>query len=227
MWTNKIMSLCVIGAFTLAGCTGTGMNNGMPRTMPNDAQKTKSGAGIGAVVGGVLGAAAAKNKGDRLESALKGAVIGGGLGAAGGYVLDRQAEELRRDLGNDAIGIKNTGNELIVTMPQDLLFATNSADLSSTLIRDLGVVSQSLLNYPASTIQVRGHTDNTGSAAYNMDLSQKRSRAVSEVLYKNGVPYTRVRPIGLGEDQPVATNLTAAGKAQNRRVEIVIVPNQS
>ncbi len=110
-------------------------------------------------------------------------------------------------------------------MPQDILFATGSARLSGGLTADLRVLAAHLKKYPNSTVQVIGHTDNVGAAAYNLNLSRQRAAAVSGVLVSNGVPASRLATVGRGEDQPVASNLTAAGRAQNRRVEIIILPN--
>ncbi len=191
--------------------TGTGVN------------KTQQGALIGGLAGAVTGAVASDKKG-------KGALIGGAIGALGGAAignaLDRQEAELRRDLQNDRVQINNTGDRLIVTLPQDILFAVDSARVNSALRGDLLTVADSLQNYPGSTVQVVGHTDNTGAAAYNQDLSERRANSVADVLIQGGVGSNRVRTFGRGEDQPIASNLTAQGKAQNRRVEIVILPNQ-
>ncbi|WP_138935370.1 OmpA family protein [Roseovarius arcticus] len=190
--------------------TGTGTN------------KTQQGALIGGLAGAVTGAVASDKKG-------KGALIGGAIGALGGAAignaLDKQEAELRRDLENDRVQINNTGDRLIVTLPQDILFAVDSAAVNSALRGDLLTVADSLQNYPGSTVQVVGHTDNTGAAAYNQDLSERRASAVADVLRQGGVAYNRVRTFGRGEDQPISSNLTDAGKAQNRRVEIVILPN--
>ncbi len=110
-------------------------------------------------------------------------------------------------------------------MPQDLLFATDSATLRLDLIRVRQAVGRAQLKYPNSTVQVVGHTDNSGSAAYNQDLSQRRAVSVANVLRESGVPNGRISAYGRGEDQPIASNLTPAGRAQNRRVEIIIRPN--
>nr|MDA3857755.1 OmpA family protein [Roseovarius sp.] len=158
----------------------------------------------------------------------KGAVIGGVLGAAGGAVvgssLDRQAAELRQQLDND-VQITNTGDRLILTMPQDILFDVDSTTIYQGLRGDLLTVAQSLNSYPDTTVQVVGHTDSDGDAGYNQRLSERRANAVADVLLQGGVPSSRVRTFGRGENQPVASNLTAEGKRQNRRVEIVILPN--
>ncbi len=128
-------------------------------------------------------------------------------------------------MGNDNVTIRNTGDRLIVTLPQDILFATDSANLRPDLQRDLRTVGQNLLAYPDTTVQVVGHTDNTGDANYNQNLSRQRAQAVANILMNEGVPSFRVQSIGRGEDQPIASNLTPDGRAQNRRVEIVILPN--
>ena len=118
------------------------------------------------------------------------------------------------------------GDYLVVNMPQDLLFATDSANLSGNLVGDLRAVASSLMKYPNSNIEVIGHTDNVGGAAYNQDLSQRRAVAVAEVLRNSGVPSGRIATYGRGEDAPVASNQTDYGRAQNRRVEIIIRPTR-
>lgn len=209
--------LMTLGALALAGCTDPYANS----TDPN--VRTRTGVATGAIVGGLLGASSGDNK---LEKAAVGAAIGGILGGAVGSTLDKQAADLRNSIGNSQVSITNTGSELIVTMPQDILFATDSASLRPDLTRDLGAVAQNLMRYPDSTIQVIGHTDNSGAAAYNQNLSERRAGAVAQTLIANGVPAFRVAAIGRGEDQPVASNLTPEGMARNRRVDIIIRPNR-
>ncbi|MBP9182494.1 MAG: OmpA family protein [Fuscovulum sp.] len=194
-----------------------------PNAYPDDPNgRAKSGAIIGGLTGAVLGAATSRD-GDE----LKGAIIGGALGAGGGAIigneLDKQAAELRGSLSSN-ISVTNMGDYLVVNMPQDLLFATDSASVRPDLAGDLRTVAASLLKYPSSRIEVIGHTDNTGAAAYNQDLSQRRAGAVASVLRDSGVPSSRLTAYGRGEDQPVASNLTPEGRAQNRRVEIIIRP---
>jgi outer membrane protein OmpA-like peptidoglycan-associated protein len=192
-----------------------------PTTEEN--RRTQTGALTGALIGGAIGAT---SKGDdKLAKAAAGALIGGVIGGAIGSSLDAQAAELRNSIGDDRVSVTNTGSELIVNLPQDILFASGSATLRSDLTQDLRAVARSLLNYPNTTVQVIGHTDSDGDAASNQNLSQRRAGAVSSVLQANGVPGGRIVAFGRGEDQPIATNLTAAGKAQNRRVEIIIRPN--
>nr|WP_281842312.1 OmpA family protein [Sinisalibacter aestuarii] len=181
-----------------------------------------TGAATGAVAGGLLGGVLGGNVG----TAAVGAVAGGIVGGVIGQELDKQAGELRTSFGDSRIGVVNTGSSLVVTMPQDILFATDSATLSGPLRSDLAVLARHLNKYPDSNVQVVGHTDNVGSAAYNLNLSRQRASAVAAELISGGVSSGRVTSIGRGEDQPVASNLTAEGRAQNRRVEIVIIPNR-
>lgn len=196
-----------------------------PYAYPDDPNaRTKSGAVIGGLVGAAAGVATASD-GNELKSAIIGGALGAGTGAAIGSSLDRQAAELRGSL-NSNISVTNTGEYLIVNMPQDLLFAVDSATLSGTLRQDLQAVASSLLRYPDSQIEVIGHTDNSGAAAYNQDLSQRRAVSVASVLRESGVPSARIVAFGRGEDQPIASNLTPEGRAQNRRVEIIIRPTR-
>ena len=197
---------------------------------PESAANSKPGDNTtaGTIMGGLIGAIAGmemSSKGDRKKGAIVGAIVGAAAGNAIGQSLDEQAADLRRDLNNNQVNVTNTGSELIVTMPQDILFALDSAAVRSDLRRDLGVVAGNLQAYPNSTISIEGHTDNTGTANYNRILSQRRANAVADILVNNGVPPARLYAVGRGENEPVASNLSATGRAQNRRVEIVIRPN--
>jgi outer membrane protein OmpA-like peptidoglycan-associated protein len=213
MITNKIsIAAAMASTLALAACTNPGQVGG---GLSQAEQGALIGAGAGAVAGQILGR-------DGGSTAI-GAVLGGAVGAGIGYNLDLQEAELRRDLDND-VGIVNTGDRLIVRLPQDLLFATDSFAVRPDLRADLFTVASSLQRYPQSTVQVVGHTDSDGDAEYNQRLSERRASAVSAVLGEAGVPPSRLQPIGRGESQPVASNLSEEGKALNRRVEIVILP---
>lgn len=221
MNVSKIsLAAVLMGSMALTACTAPGQLGGNPND-PN--RNTKTGALAGAAAGALLGAAVSSD-GDRGDGALIGAVLGAGAGAGYGYSLDKQEAELRQQMDSN-VQITNTGDRLIVTLPQDILFATDSFAVRQSLRDDLVAVASSLRRYPGSTVQVIGHTDSDGDAAYNQQLSERRATAVSELLLQNGVPYSRIQSFGRGESQPIATNLNAAGKAQNRRVEIVILPN--
>ena len=217
--TLSKMSLAVAlcGVMVLTACeTMTDPNN------PNRNAQSQAaiGAGIGAAAGLLLGDTAQ----ERRNGALVGAAIGAGIGGVNGAALDRQEAELRQQLGSNA-RIVNTGSQLVVTLPQDILFATGDATLTGGLRNDLNALASSINNFPNTTVNVIGHADNTGGAAFNQDLSARRAQSVSSALISSGVSPSRIRSIGRGEDAPIASNLTAEGRAQNRRVEITITPN--
>lgn len=214
---KPFLLLAGISLVAVTACTEpTGMGD------PNDPNRnTRSGAVVGGMLGAATGALVSDN---RARGAVIGGILGAGTGAVVGNNLDKQEAELRRDLGNQA-RITNTGDRLIVSMPQDILFATDSATLRPDLQGDLRTVATSLNSYPNTTVQVVGHTDNTGAASYNQALSERRAGAVASVLINSGVSAGRVRTFGAGEDQPIASNLDPQGRAQNRRVEIIIAPN--
>ena len=219
MRTRSVLLLASAGLFTLAACTDPSVQTDNPR------QRTQEGAVLGGLLGAAAGALTGGDGGERRRGALIGGLVGAGVGAAVGYNMDKQAAELQRDFGDGRIQIINNGDHLVVRMPDDILFAVDSASVNSGLRSDLRVLANSLQRYPDSTVQVVGHTDNTGAAAYNQDLSERRASAVSAILVGAGVEAWRIRSVGRGEDQPISSNLTPEGRAQNRRVDITIRPN--
>ncbi|HVG46631.1 MAG TPA: OmpA family protein [Rubellimicrobium sp.] len=211
--TLSVMAASLLG---LAACQ---------EPLPNQQNsQTRQGALIGAGVGAVAGALTGDDNDERIRNAAIGAAVFGAAGAGIGAVLDRQEAELRAQLGNGTV--TNTGSQLIVTLPQDILFGVDQASVSIASQQDLQAVARSLNNYPNTTVNVIGHTDSTGDAAYNQDLSERRAQAVASVLIGAGVSGARINAVGQGENVPVATNQTAEGRQANRRVEIVITPNQ-
>lgn len=219
MTLSKISLFALLsGVMVLTACDEVGDPN-------NPNRNTQQGAAIGAGIGALVGIAAGDTAEERRRGAVVGALVGGGIGGIAGADLDRQEAELRQSLGNN-VQIVNNGQQLIVTLPQDILFATNSDALSGGLRSDLTALAASINRYPNTTVNVIGHADNTGTAAFNQDLSARRAQAVSSVLIQSGVPAFRIRSIGRGEDQPIASNLNPEGRALNRRVEITITPNQ-
>lgn len=218
MITRTAGILALTSALALGACTDPanfGVND------PNNPNRQRDtgvlvGAGVGAVVGNLIG--------KDTEATAAGAVVGGIAGGLIGNRLDKQAADLRQSVGNPNVSVVNAGDRLIVTLPQDILFATDSTAVRPDLQRDLRAVASNLQAYPNSTVQVIGHTDNTGDAAYNQDLSERRARSVANVLISAGTSAGRIVTVGRGEDAPVASNLTPEGRAQNRRVEIVILP---
>ncbi|MCH2167430.1 MAG: OmpA family protein [Oceanicola sp.] len=201
-------------ALTLSACTDPSMIGSENRTRD------------GAILGGALGAMAGiLSSDDNAKGAAIGGAIGAGIGGVIGNQLDAQAADLESSLNSDGIEIVNTGDRLIVTMPDDLLFEVDSAVVRPDLRVELRALADSLIKFPDTTVDVIGHTDNTGAASYNQELSARRASSVTAVLIDSGVTSSRLRSYGVGEDQPVASNLTPEGRAQNRRVEIVIRPN--
>ncbi|MEM8590903.1 MAG: OmpA family protein [Pseudomonadota bacterium] len=209
----------LIGAIALLGlgaCTD-------PATFDPEApdqNRTQQGAVAGALTGLIAGLAIDDGG---LGGAVAGAAIGAGAGALIGQEVDRQEAALRQQLSTQVVIIRN-GNELIVRMPQDILFALNSADLRPDLQSDIRSLAANLQNFPKSTVTVIGHTDNTGTAAFNQNLSQRRAESVASILLQQGVSASRIRAFGRGENEPIATNLTPDGRQLNRRVDIIISP---
>jgi outer membrane protein OmpA-like peptidoglycan-associated protein len=213
MNTRGLGALALVGSLALSGCVSNSVQSG---------NSQRDGAIAGGILGGLFGAAVADN--DLVGGAIgatAGAIAGGAIGAA----LDRQAQDLRSSLANDQIIIQNTGEQLVVTMPEGILFDIDSAAIRAGLQADLRALARNLQAYPDTTVAVFGHTDNTGSAQYNQDLSTRRAAAVAGVLLEEGVAPGRVQSFGRGENEPVATNLTPQGRQQNRRVEIIIRPS--
>lgn len=174
------------------------------------------GAGIGAIIGGGKGAA---------WGAGIGAVVGGSAGAIIGNKMDKQKKELEAINGAQVESI-NDGQAIKVTFESGILFATNSSTLSTASKSALSSFATSLKNNPDTDVEIYGHTDSTGSDAINNPLSEKRAKAVYDYLAIQGVGGTRMQSQGLGSTQPVADNGSAAGRTQNRRVEVYILPNE-
>lgn len=217
MKTRLSLLLAASGALALSACAPTSDPYG---NSTGSMSKAQQGAIAGAVVGGLIGA------GESKENAIKGAVIGATAGAVGGSILDQQQKALQQSLNNPNIQIVNNGNYLTVVMPESTLFATDSAAVGAQGQNDLYTIARNLNQYPNSRVQVIGHTDSTGSAAYNQDLSERRARSVAGILSAGGVSTSRLATSGRGASVPVASNETTAGRAQNRRVEILITPTR-
>jgi len=201
----------------LAGCASNDPNTGERR----EASNTAKGAGIGAIAGAVLGAAVSHD--NRGKGAAIGAVLGGGTGAAIGYRKDKQEAELREKLKNSGVGVQSDGNDIKLVLPGNISFDSGSAALRADFYQSLNQVAESLRQYPQTQVRVVGHTDSTGSAALNEKLSNDRARTVRDYLSAQGVEPTRLEYMGVGPSQPIADNKTAAGRAENRRVEIKII----
>ncbi len=177
------------------------------------------GAGAGAVVGGAVGAAA----GNTAVGAILGAAIGGAAGAVIGNYMDNQAEEMERDL--EGAKIVRVGEGIKITFGSGLLFDVNKADLRPEARAELTDLARILNKYSDTNILIEGHTDSTGAEDYNQTLSERRARSVSTFLAAQNVDSRRFSVIGYGEMQPIASNDSADGRQQNRRVELAIMAN--
>jgi outer membrane protein OmpA-like peptidoglycan-associated protein len=204
-----------------AGCTTTD-----PDTGDRKMSRTTRDAGIGAVAGAVLGAATSSHK-DRGRGALTGAAVGGAIGGVIGHRADKQEAQLREKLANSGVEVQRQGDTINLVVPGAISFATNSAQLAPDFYESLNKVAVSLKEYPDSNIQIIGHTDSTGAAAYNQQLSVNRAAAVVIYLGAQGVSQARMQAVGMAASQPIADNKTAEGRAKNRRVEIKIIPRET
>lgn len=176
------------------------------------------GAGAGYLLGDVIG-----GRSDRTERII-GAGIGAVAGGAVGAYMDRQEAELRRQTAGTGVDVIRQGDELLLRMPSGITFAFNRYDVQPQFQATLNEVAQTLNAYPATMIDVLGHTDSVGSDAYNQTLSEQRASSVANYLVARGVNRARIATRGYGESMPIADNATEAGRAQNRRVEIKVVP---
>lgn len=210
-----IAAMAGVLAFT-AACTTTDPYTGQPKV-----SNTAGGAAIGAGVGALAGLAAG---GDDRRNALIGAGIGALAGGAVGNFMDRQEAELRAQLASTGVSVTRVGNNIILNMPSNITFATDQDQVIPAFYATLDSVALVLKKYNQTLINVYGHTDSTGSDGYNQALSQRRAYSVSNYLTSRGVNPQRLIAQGYGESRPIADNSTEAGRAQNRRVEIQIVP---
>jgi len=195
-----------------------------PYTQESKTSSATKGAVIGAVAGAVVGLASGDDAVERRQRALIGAGVGALAGGAIGNYMDRQEAELRAELQGTGVSVTRIGDNITLNMPGNVTFATDSSDLSPAFFDVLASVGKVLDEFDQTVVEVAGHTDSTGSDAYNQALSERRSSSVAAYLQSQGVNPQRLITIGLGESMPVADNATAEGRQANRRVEITMVP---
>ncbi len=186
--------------------------------------KQGQGATIGAIAGAVLGKATGNHKDKR---AVWGAAIGALTGAAIGDYMDKQEQEFRQELSGSGIDVVREGNNLRLVMPANITFATGQSYITSGFYNTLNDVARVLNKYEKTLLSIEGHTDSQGTAEYNQGLSEQRANSVKSYLTKQNIFANRLRTLGFGESQPIASNTTAQGRALNRRVEIQIIPNRA
>ncbi len=185
--------------------------------------KTQKGVGIGAAAGAVIGGLIGKKAGNTAVGALVGAAIGGTAGGLIGKKMDKQAAEIKTAIPNAEV--IREGEGIIVKFDSGILFDFDKSALKEEAKKNIQSLAASINNYPGTDIKIIGHTDNKGSEQYNLKLSERRGEAVKAYAISQGVPSYRVVTEGKGFSEPIADNATEGGRAQNRRVEIVIVAN--
>ena len=210
---NKfIMTLAL--SLIVVSCTTTN-----PETGKTQASKTTIGAGAGAAAGAVLGQIIGKDT----KGTVIGTAAGAAVGAVIGNVFDKQEAKLREDLKGTGVEVTRTAEgEIKLVAPENVTFATNSSTISSRFTNTLDSIASVLKEYPDSNITVSGHTDSTGNDAINNPLSVNRANSVANYLKQEGIASSRITAVGYGSKQPIASNSTSDGRAQNRRVEIKI-----
>jgi outer membrane protein OmpA-like peptidoglycan-associated protein len=187
--------------------------------------KTQKGTVIGAATGGTLGAIIGKKAGNTAVGAIIGGAIGGTAGALIGRKMDRQAEEIKQSIPNAEV--IREGEGIIVKFDSGILFDVNQSTLKTNARSNIESLATSLKNNPETTVLIVGHTDASGSDAYNQKLSVRRAEAVRSYTIAQGIASSRLSTEGRGESEPISDNTTEEGKALNRRVEIVIVANET
>lgn len=211
---KKLVSLCTVLTLVSA-CTTINPYTGQTQTA-----KSTWGTAIGAATGALIGSTQS-SKG-ALIGGLAGAAVGGGVG----YYLDAQAAELRAELVSTGVQVVESDDNIRLIMPGNITFKTDSADINASFYPVLNSVAKVLNKYSNSTVLVSGHTDNTGSTEYNLNLSKMRAQSVAAYLEGQGVKSNRFEVMGMGYSNPIVSNDTAAGREKNRRVEIKIIPNK-
>jgi outer membrane protein OmpA-like peptidoglycan-associated protein len=212
----------VAGAGLLAACTTTDPYSGQPVR-----NNMRTGALVGAGAGALLGYLTNTNNG---EQGRRNALIGAGVGAlAGGGIglyMDRQQARLREQMAGTGVDVQRQGDNIILRMPSDVTFPVNGSDVRAEFYPILDRMAGTINEYPQTLVDVVGHADSSGDAGYNQGLSERRASSVAAFLISRGVMRDRMFVIGRGEEQPIASNDTPAGRAQNRRVEVVLRPLQ-
>jgi len=214
---SGIVAMVAAAAVMVAGCESVQNFSTNP-----EKEKTRQGAGYGAAAGVVVGLLTAG--GNPFKSAMIGAAAGAMIGGAVGNYMDTQEAKLRQQMAGTGVDVVRKGDNITLDMPGALTFAFNSADVDAKFYPVLDKVAQTLGEYDKTVIEVAGHTDSVGSDAYNQKLSEKRANSVAAYLSSRGVTQSRMVTVGAGKSHPVASNDSEAGRAQNRRVEITIVP---
>lgn len=218
MTKRVVMTAALVsGALALSGCTTN------PYTGEREVSKSTVGAASGSLVGAGIGVLSSSKK-DRKKGALIGAVSGAAVGGGIGYYMDVQEAKLREKMKGTGVSVVRTGDTIMLNMPNNITFDSSSAKLKPAGVNTLTGVAMVLNEYPKTAVNVVGYTDSSGSEKLNKVLSQQRADSVASSLIAQGVVGGRLRTRGMGAVNPIASNSTTEGKAQNRRVEIILNP---
>jgi len=215
---KNILALAVLTVFVSA-CTTLD-----PYTREEKTSSATKGALIGAAAGAVVGLISGDDAVERRQHAMIGAGIGALAGGAIGNYQDKQEAALRAELEGTGVSVARNGDNITLNMPGNVTFATNSSDLNPAFFNVLNSVGKVLAKYEKTVVEVAGHTDSTGTDAYNQALSERRANSVAAYLRSQGVIEQRMITLGMGESRPIADNSTDSGRQANRRVEITMVP---
>jgi len=216
--TNKLILVVTTAMVFITGCETLD-----PYTREEKTSQATKGALIGAGIGAVVGLISGDDAVERRQRALIGAGVGALAGGAVGAYQDRQEAALRAELEGTGVSVTRIGDNITLNMPGNITFATDSSDLSPAFFDVLNSVGKVLNEFNKTVVEVAGHTDSTGSDAYNQGLSERRANSVKQYLTEQGVTATRLTARGYGESQPVASNDTSEGRAENRRVELIVL----
>ncbi|PWJ85563.1 outer membrane protein OmpA-like peptidoglycan-associated protein [Pseudaminobacter salicylatoxidans] len=215
----KMKLIAVLAATAFLGACTTD-----PYTGQQKVSNTAGGAALGAGVGALAGLAVGGSKVAQRNAVLIGAGIGALAGGAIGATMDRNEAELRAQLQGTGVSVTRAGNQIILNMPSDITFGIDQDNIKPDFYSVLNSVALVLKKYNQTVVDVFGHTDSTGSAQHNFDLSQRRALSVANYLSAQGVDSRRFAVTGFGKTRPIATNDTPEGRAENRRVEIQLSP---
>ena len=220
----KILQKISIAVFILISMALVSCTTINPYTGEKQTSKVVIGAGAGAATGAVVGLITGDDSRERRKHALIGAGVGALAGGAVGYYMDVQEAKLRQKLAGTGVSVTRDGDNIILNMPGNVTFATDSADINGDFFAVLDSVTIVVDEFDKTLVEVMGHTDSTGTNEYNQTLSEKRADAVSKYFQSRDIQPLRLATYGYGEDYPVANNDDSAGRTQNRRVEIALVP---
>jgi outer membrane protein OmpA-like peptidoglycan-associated protein len=195
-----------------------------PYTGEKEVSKTTQGAAIGAGVGVAVGLITGDSSSERKKRALLLGAAGGLAGGAVGNYMDRQEAKLRAQLQGTGVSVTRSGDNIILNMPGNVTFQTNSADINANFYQVLNSVAIILKEFDKTVVDVAGHADSVGAEDKNMELSQRRASSVSSYLGAQGINAQRLIAVGYGETRPIGSNDTPEGRQQNRRVEITLLP---